>query len=629
MKPEKKPVRGAIRTSRRSVGSSGTKARPARASGRAQPEETESKPSKTRAARPKSERAVSARKSSAKVKSKSSARVTRAKGTARSPAPTKPAKAARSRTSKVVAPRAKTPTKKPAASAKVPKVVIPAPQVAGLRKSRSREREAIKSAKVLVESERVIAAAARKSQAEKARLPKVVVKAAPVRRRKAAPATLPASEPATSARPSVVIPTPVSRSAAKRSVVKLPPELLEGDEPAAPRPGGPGQRYALGATPPPHGGAEPGDLPESYGTNRLLLTARDPHWLYATWDILPAQQRRYNALSRDRHLIVRVHVESLSGPREAEAHVHPESKFWFLHVGRGGTKFLAQLGFYTRTGEWITVATSRPTMTPPDTLAAAEVPTFAAIPSEVPFAELIEAVKSELRAEAGRGISEAQPTSQRASRPPPAAGRQTSMAMPLIEAIRELRESGHSALPPVELFTGTAPLTPAQEQALAKVVSMDDVRRVWVGSVEITELIRRRMAHDLASIAALPVPSGEAAEGRIPSGAISSPAHVAHLAGRQFWFNVNAELIIYGATEPDAAVTIAGRRVSLRKDGSFSFRFALPDGQYDLPATAVSADQTEARHADLKFRRQTEYVGDVGAHPQSTDLKPPQADAID
>jgi len=28
-----------------------------------------------------------------------------------------------------------------------------------------------------------------------------------------------------------------------------------------------------------------GDLPEAYGTGRLFLVARDPHWLYAYWDL--------------------------------------------------------------------------------------------------------------------------------------------------------------------------------------------------------------------------------------------------------------------------------------------------------------------------------------------------------
>ncbi len=94
-------------------------------------------------------------------------------------------------------------------------------------------------------------------------------------------------------------------------------------------------------------------------------------------------------------------------------------------------------------------------------------------------------------------------------------------------------------------------------------------------------------------------------------------------SAKGFWFNVNAELIIYGATEPDAKVTIGGHQVKLRADGSFSFRFALPDGNYDLPVVAVSADGTDARAADLKFSRQTQYMGDVGAHPQDPALKAP------
>ena len=93
---------------------------------------------------------------------------------------------------------------------------------------------------------------------------------------------------------------------------------------------------------------------------------------------------------------------------------------------------------------------------------------------------------------------------------------------------------------------------------------------------------------------------------------------------RGFWFNINAELIVYGATEPTATVTIGGRPIRLRPDGSFSYRFALPDGQYELPVVAVSADQTEGRAAELQFGRQTEYQGEVGTQPQDPELKRPE-----
>src|SRR6185437_13514246 len=110
-----------------------------------------------------------------------------------------------------------------------------------------------------------------------------------------------------------------------------------------------------------------------------------------------------------------------------------------------------------------------------------------------------------------------------------------------------------------------------------------------------------------------------------PSGAvtgISSPTAKEAGQPKGFWFNVNAELIVYGATEPDATVTIAGRKIKLRPDGSFSYRFALPDGNYEMPAIAISADQTDGRAADLKFSRNTEYRGDVAAHPQDPALRP-------
>jgi hypothetical protein len=141
---------------------------------------------------------------------------------------------------------------------------------------------------------------------------------------------------------------------------------------------------------------------------------------------------------------------------------------------------------------------------------------------------------------------------------------------------------------------------------------MDLVRRVWIGSLEITELVGRKLVEDISSmaVASLSSPFGDV-EGR-----------------KEFWFTVNAELIVYGATEPTAKVAIGGRDVRLKPDGSFSLRFALPDGHYALPVTAVSADQTDSRAAELRFDRQTEYRGDVGAHQQDPTRKPPRAENV-
>ncbi|HSH93413.1 MAG TPA: hypothetical protein VK968_04655, partial [Roseimicrobium sp.] len=63
-------------------------------------------------------------------------------------------------------------------------------------------------------------------------------------------------------------------------------------------------------------------------------------------------------------------------------------------------------------------------------------------------------------------------------------------------------------------------------------------------------------------------------------------------------------------------------------DGTFSYRFALPDGKWELPAVAVSSDKTDGRAADLHFSRDTQYLGDVGVHPQDPALRTPEPDNV-
>ena len=359
--------------------------------------------------------------------------------------------------------------------------------------------------------------------------------------------------------------------------------MLEGDQPAPPPASGPGQKYALGPTPPAQQfeTAET-ELPEAYGTKKLFLTARDPHWLYAHWDLTREQQLKLNAKSSDGHLVLRIYAGKIEGHPLYEIHVHPESRHWFAHVERAGDSYAAELGYYSPVGRWMRVAASGATVTPPDAASVETEAEFATIPFEFPFAKLMQIIKQAVREN-----------------------------LSLAQAIEELRRHGHPDLPRATAAPPTA-WTPQQEQALAKIISIDDVRRVWMGSLEITELIRRKLAREISSLGVSSLSS--------PFGGAEQP--------KGFWFNVNAELIIYGATEPTAKVTLDGREIKLRPDGSFSFRFALPDGKYELPAVAVSADGTEARAADLKFSRATEYRGDVGAHPQDPALKPPTPDNI-
>jgi hypothetical protein len=380
--------------------------------------------------------------------------------------------------------------------------------------------------------------------------------------------------------------TRVRRTFTRRKKTEVPSILLEGDSPLLVPASGPGEKYALGPTPSSQSFGAEAELPESYGTKKLFLTARDPHWLYAHWDLTREQQLKLNAQSSDGHLVLRIYAHKIEGHPTYEIHVHPESRHWFTHVERAGNSYVAELGYYSALGKWMRVSVSSGTMTPPDAVSTDNDTEFATIPFEFPFAKLMEIIKN--------AVCE---------------------NLPLAQALEELRRHGHPDLPRVTASSPSplpATWTPQQEKALAKIINIDEVRRVWMGSLEITELIRRKLTHEISSLG---VSSFGVSSLSSPFGGMGQ--------AKGFWFNVNAELIIYGATEPNAKVTLGGHEIKLRSDGTFSFRFALPDGKYDLPAVAVSADGDDARAADLKFSRETEYLGDVGAHPQDPSLKTP------
>jgi len=94
------------------------------------------------------------------------------------------------------------------------------------------------------------------------------------------------------------------------------------------------------------------------------------------------------------------------------------------------------------------------------------------------------------------------------------------------------------------------------------------------------------------------------------SPAVTSMGSGAWLPGKQrkFWFQLDAELIVYGATESNARVTLQGEPVKLRPDGTFTMRFSLPDSRQIIPAVATSGDGIEERTIVLAVERNTKQL---------------------
>lgn len=101
-------------------------------------------------------------------------------------------------------------------------------------------------------------------------------------------------------------------------------------------------------------------------------------------------------------------------------------------------------------------------------------------------------------------------------------------------------------------------------------------------------------------------------------GAVSSPvgppvpAGAPEMAARQYWLRADAELVVYGATEPGSHVCVSGMAVNTAPDGSFSVRMALPCGELPVEVTAESADRLMSRRLSWTVARtEPRTVGDL------------------
>lgn len=105
------------------------------------------------------------------------------------------------------------------------------------------------------------------------------------------------------------------------------------------------------------------------------------------------------------------------------------------------------------------------------------------------------------------------------------------------------------------------------------------------------------------------------------SGSLWAPNRPAAIKG--FWCRVNTDVIIHGATEPQSTVIVQGQSVTVRKDGSFSLRLALPEG-----TQAVTVDVTSPDGRSVRTVTPVITLAWAGAlSPEGTKPSPQRADA--
>lgn len=349
---------------------------------------------------------------------------------------------------------------------------------------------------------------------------------------------------------------------------------------------------------------ELGQLPESYGVNSIFLIARDPQWLFTYWDIdwsgFPANAAKDGAK--------KIFLKVFSGDdhEEATIEVNPGAKNWYIPVSRSATTYHVEIGYTGEKGKWTSIARSGSATTPADALSAEESVEFATLPFHLTFQRLVDIVKAAME-----------------------------QGETLVGALSRLQGEGRK----FAFAAGKAPnWTAEQRDVLISLLGTELVDRVGMGSAEIDQILRKELQNKLHTESASELAAkglwGPGVSSLFSGAGLWGPEVTSLFSGvgaswsaqpfskpREFFMHVNAEVIFYGGTHPDAKVTIDGKPITLNADGTFRYHFKFPDGNYDIPIVAVSPDKVETRSATLSFKRATARKGDVGHTAQPKGLK--------
>jgi uncharacterized protein len=356
-----------------------------------------------------------------------------------------------------------------------------------------------------------------------------------------------------------------NRAAESIRPLKIPELLFEEDE-------GPGESVAKPATKSSalkHPGESISPSESSYTTARLLLMSRDPHSVYAHWDLTAHQKNQFWSAANPESLVLNVHRDQVDGPLSATIDVPPGSTHAFVHLADAGARYVGQLGHADENGAWVPIATSLPVVTPPESVSPDRSVQFGRMPAPVDRPASVSSRLGLIERESLSSESQAATKAAPVLVPPPS-----------VSWIPSLPEGGErtSEAPSYELPDFSIPCAGTEQPRVGDVTSFENP-----GSIDLEKLLR--LTFEQLSV------GDSSALGEIPS---ELP---------NFFLKVRTELIVQGATHPNAQVSVCGSPVELQPDGSFSCQYVLPDGHLSLDVRALSVEG-ESREVTLKISRQ-------------------------
>ena len=296
-------------------------------------------------------------------------------------------------------------------------------------------------------------------------------------------------------------------------------------------------------------------LPDNYGDNKVVLMPKNPQWLFSYWEMSQDKINELKGTYGEERVnwakpTLRVYDVTMIDFNGNNANSYFDIELpedigeWFIGGLNPNACYLVDIGLKTTDGVFLTVARSKSVKMPSHSVSDNIDEEWMIV--EEFYKKLME------KSSAGRIVNGKWIGGMGAS----GAILGSSEEMVAVMLKRLFIEKGSR-----------------REKILAQIeksMSSLSMGSLTAGSLSVTSLVRSR--------------------GEIPKVLTKG-----EIPKKDFWLRVGTELILYGATEPDANVTVMGKDIKLRQDGTFSFRYNLPVGNYELPVEAVSKDGDQSR----------------------------------
>jgi len=313
------------------------------------------------------------------------------------------------------------------------------------------------------------------------------------------------------------------------------------------------------------------ELPEGYGESRIVLLPRDPKWAYAYWDISNEHKEELRQQGGQRLMLRLYDVtdvdQSVQTPHSMQQQdCHEMARSWYLEVPVSDRDYSAELGYLTADDRWLLLARSAPIRVPP------------IYPSDWVKDQFVKIDFNESLASRTFGDLGEPYSPEKAS------------------------DSEAEDLPKIydNLFT----ITQGQEALRVAGSLYGSMQHTAPGALSPSGNVSGQPGAAVTGPGFSFNASGLNMSGLNMSG-IGSGGSALPVRSRNFWLVADAELIVHGATEPNATLTVGDRVVPLNPDGTFRFHVSFPDGQIDYPIRAVAVDGEQTRSIHLHFERET------------------------